>query len=107
MSDPVDHPAYYGGDEPCEHHKVVQAWGLNYYLGNCTKYICRVGRKPGANAVQDLKKARWYLNQEIAARWNAENPEPACSCSQSDYGDGHHAKGCAKRDHWERRDREL
>lgn len=63
----VDHPAHYGGEsDPFEHHKVVYGWKLDYYLGNCTKYICRAGRKPGADSVQDLEKAKWYLEQEIA-----------------------------------------
>lgn len=61
----VDHPAHYGGDDIYEHIKVVQAWGLNYQLGNCTKYIARHGKKSGANAIEDLKKARWYLDFEI------------------------------------------
>lgn len=61
----VNHPAHYGGDDVYEHIKVVQAWNLNYQLGNCTKYICRAGRKPGADSLEDLRKARWYLDFEI------------------------------------------
>jgi len=34
-------------------------------LYNCTKYICRVGKK--GNPLEDLKKARWYLDRAIAA----------------------------------------
>jgi hypothetical protein len=68
----VNHPTHYGGgSDPCEHHKVVYAWGLDYYLGNCTKYICRAGKKPGADTIQDLEKAKWYLEQEIALRTKA------------------------------------
>lgn len=62
----VDHPAHYGGeDDPYEHIKVANAWQLNYELGNATKYICRAGRKPGADTLEDLKKARFYLDYEI------------------------------------------
>jgi hypothetical protein len=63
----VDHPSHYGSgaDDPYEHIKVADAWGLNYRLGNATKYICRAGRKPGADTLQDLKKALWYLESEI------------------------------------------
>lgn len=64
----VDHPAHYGGDSPTEHIKVVEAWGLNYHLGNATKYICRAGKKPEADALIDLRKARWYLDREIQRR---------------------------------------
>jgi len=61
----VDHPAHYGGkDNAYEHIKVSDAWGLNYRLGNATKYICRAGKKSD-NAIEDLKKARWYIDSEI------------------------------------------
>lgn len=62
----VDHPAHYGGaDNPYEHIKVVEALGLNYHLGNATKYIFRAGKKDATKAVEDLRKAAWYLNREI------------------------------------------
>lgn len=61
----VDHPAHYGGgDNVYEHIKVCDAWGLNYRLGNATKYIARAGKKT-ENPLEDLKKARWYLDSEI------------------------------------------
>lgn len=61
----VDHPAHYGGaDNVYEHIKVADAWGLNYRLGNATKYIARAGKKTD-NPLEDLKKARWYLDSEI------------------------------------------
>jgi hypothetical protein len=69
MSETVNHPAHYGGGEdPYEHQKVVRAWKLNYHLGNATKYICRAGRKPGVDDIEDLQKAAWYLNAEIQHR---------------------------------------
>lgn len=61
----VDHPAHYGGaDSPHEAIKVIEAWGLGFCLGNTVKYIARAARK-GA-LLEDLKKARWYLDREIA-----------------------------------------
>jgi hypothetical protein len=61
----VDHPAHYGGaDNVYEHIKVCDAWGLNYRLGNATKYIARAGKKT-ENPIEDLRKAVWYLNSEI------------------------------------------
>lgn len=61
----VDHPAHYGGAEnPYECIKVIDAWGLGFSLGNAVKYIARAGRKD-ASKLQDLKKARWYLDHEI------------------------------------------
>lgn len=61
----VDHPSHYGGDVVYEHHKVVRAWGLNYWLGQSTKYICRAGKKDPAAEIEDLEKAIWYLQAEI------------------------------------------
>ncbi len=63
----VDHPAHYGGAANAyEAIKVIEAWGLGFCLGNTVKYISRAERK-GA-ALEDLKKARWYLDREIAKR---------------------------------------
>ena len=60
----VDHPAHYGGaDNPYEAIKVIEAWGLGFCLGNTLKYISRAGKK--SSEVEDLKKARWYLDREI------------------------------------------
>lgn len=61
----VDHPSHYGGDTLYEHVKVAEAlgWVRNAFIYNCTKYIWRFGLKD--NALQDLKKARWYLDREI------------------------------------------
>ena len=60
----VDHPAHYGGaDNPYEAIKVIEAWGLGFCLGNAAKYIARAGKKD--SELQDLKKARWYLDRRI------------------------------------------
>ena len=64
-SETIDHPKYYGGDTVYEHVKVVKAWGLDYLLGNATKYLCRAGKKSKDTAVEDLKKAIWYIECKI------------------------------------------
>lgn len=70
MSNAVDHPSHYGGkDNPYEAIKVIEAWGLGFNLGNSAKYISRADHK-GAS-IEDLKKARWYLDREIANREKA------------------------------------
>lgn len=61
----IDHPAHYGGDNTYEAIKVIEAWDLGFCLGNVVKYISRAGRKPGADLLDDLRKARWYLEREI------------------------------------------
>lgn len=62
-TDPVNHPAHYkvGGIETID---FIEAKQLNYNLGNVVKYITRADHK--GNAKEDLLKARWYLNREIA-----------------------------------------
>lgn len=61
----VNNPHHYGGKEnPYEAIKVIEAWDLDFHLGNTVKYIARCGRKD--NTLQDLKKARWYLDRKIS-----------------------------------------
>lgn len=60
----VDHPPHYRGDTGIEAIDVIEAWELGFCLGNVVKYVARAGRK-GADAVEDLEKARWYLDREI------------------------------------------
>ena len=59
----VNHPSYYktGGIEAID---VIEAWNLDFCLGNTVKYIARCGKKSDKVA-EDLKKAAWYLNREI------------------------------------------
>jgi hypothetical protein len=67
MTEAVHHPPHYGGaDNNYEAIKVIEAWGLGFCLGNTVKYIARAEHK-GAT-IQDLEKARWYLDREIATR---------------------------------------
>jgi len=62
----VDHPAHYGGEEdPFEHIKVCEAKGWGYHIGNCTKYLWRLGLKDPSKTLEDAKKARWYLDRYI------------------------------------------
>lgn len=66
MSEQVNHPKHYGGaDNPYEAINVVEAWGLGFCLGNTVKYISRAGKKETDKTVQDLEKAKWYLEREI------------------------------------------
>lgn len=61
-----DHPDYYGGDTTYEAIKVIEAWKLDFNLGNAVKYISRAGKKDPTKLYEDLCKARWYLDREIA-----------------------------------------
>lgn len=59
----INHPDYYSGNG-IEAIDVIEAWGLDFCLGNTVKYIARQGKKSD-NALEDLKKAEWYLKREI------------------------------------------
>jgi len=64
--DAVNHPPHYGGaDAVYEAIKVIEAWQLGFHLGNAVKYIARAGKK--GDALEDLRKARWYIDRQIAA----------------------------------------
>ena len=61
ISDPIN-PDHYkrNGIEAVD---VIEAFDLNYRLGNVIKYVLR---HVGKNGLEDLKKARWYLDREIS-----------------------------------------
>lgn len=65
MTDAVNHPPHYT-DHPSgiECIDVVEHMGFN--LGNVVKYVWRCDLKH--DAIEDLRKARFYLDREIAKR---------------------------------------
>jgi hypothetical protein len=62
--DPVHHPPHYqhlaNGVETID----VTEW-FNFNKGNAIKYIWRSGVKDPAKEVEDLEKAKWYIDREI------------------------------------------
>ena len=71
-TDNVNHPSHYLGK--IETIDFIEDKGLNFNLGNVVKYISRCGKKKSrgmsdkAKALEDLKKARFYLEREIYNR---------------------------------------
>jgi len=63
MSNPVIHPAHYT-QHPSGIECITIIKHMNFCLGNAIKYIWRAGLK-SENAIQDLEKARQYLDFEI------------------------------------------
>jgi hypothetical protein len=61
----INHPQHYGGDVIHETIKCLSAWGLesDALLWTVAKYISRAGKK--GSKLEDLKKARWYLDKRI------------------------------------------
>lgn len=68
--DLVNKPPHYT-DGGVDTLKFIEAKDLNYRLGNVVKYVSRAGKKVGSDPVQDLEKARFYLEREIEARRDA------------------------------------
>jgi hypothetical protein len=44
---------------------IIEYYALGFHLGNAVKYILRAGKKPTESVLDDLKKARWYLDRRI------------------------------------------
>ena len=67
QQDDVNHPSHYASDSGLEAIEVIEAFFHgNAFLANTFKYIARAGKKGGeAKRLEDLKKARWYLEREI------------------------------------------
>ena len=61
----VNHPAHYNAS-PSGIEVIDIAEHLNFCLGNVVKYVLRADHK--GNDIEDLEKASWYLNREIARR---------------------------------------
>lgn len=63
----VNHPQHYGGkDNQYESIKVIEAWDLGFCLGNVVKYVSRAGKKESSKELEDLEKAKWYLDRHIS-----------------------------------------
>ena len=62
-SDPVNSPDHYTA-HPSGVECIEIVEHMNFNLGNAVKYISRADKKD--KNVEDLKKARWYLDREIS-----------------------------------------
>lgn len=73
----VNHPAHYNTGK-IEVIDAIEDWGLDFHLGNVVKYVARAKHK--GNELEDLQKARWYLQRRIQqlyadTDWNGINAE--------------------------------
>lgn len=62
-NDIIEHPAHYTQGIECMDY--IESHKLNYARGNIIKYVTRAGLKDASKEVEDLEKARWYLDREI------------------------------------------
>ena len=74
IEDKVNHPSHYTWlKQLCGIEVIDITRHLDFDLGNAIKYILRAGKKPinksnfnlNVAAIQDLKKAMWYINDKI------------------------------------------
>lgn len=80
MADNVNHPSHYtlGKIEVID---FIEDKKLNFNLGNVVKYVARAGHKKSSGksietkALEDLKKARWYIDREIMIREKGMNKD--------------------------------
>jgi hypothetical protein len=66
MSDPVNHPPHYT-EHPSGIECIQVTEHLSFCVGNAIKYLWRADLKHD-DAIEDLKKAAWYINREIERR---------------------------------------
>lgn len=64
----IEQPSHYQGRGGLNANQVIRAFELNFALGNVVKYVLRAGRKPDEPALDDLRKALWYLQDEFKQR---------------------------------------
>ncbi|NLB74698.1 MAG: DUF3310 domain-containing protein [Firmicutes bacterium] len=62
--DVINRPKHYT-DSKIEVIDYIEDKKLGYCLVNAIKYISRAGKKNPATEVEDLKKAKWYLERRI------------------------------------------
>ena len=67
-NNPVDHPRHYTS-HPSGIEAIEICQHMSFCLGNVMKYIWRADLKN--NAMEDLRKAEWYLKKEIFKREQA------------------------------------
>lgn len=65
MNDPVNRPKHYT-QHPSGVECIQITEHMGFCLGNAVKYIWRADLKN--DAIEDLKKARWYIDREIERR---------------------------------------
>lgn len=65
MNDPVNHPKHYT-EHPSKIECIQITEHMGFNLGNAVKYIWRCDLKK--DAIEDLKKAVWYVQREIMRR---------------------------------------
>ena len=61
--DPIHHPKHYTHYKGLEVIQLTEQ--MNFNRGNAVKYIARAGIKDQSKEIEDLEKAKWYIQREI------------------------------------------
>jgi hypothetical protein len=85
MNDPVNHPKHYTS-HPSGVECIEITEHLNFCIGNAIKYLWRAGLK--GEQVEDLRKARWYIDREIARILNSQEDPPFMKRSIAEKNNG-------------------
>ena len=67
----VNHPKHYQSKHGVEVIDIIEEFGLGFHLGNVIKYVLRAGHK--SNELEDLDKAKWYLERVIDIKKTENN----------------------------------
>lgn len=62
--DPVNSPVHYTS-HPSGVECIQITRHMSFNIGNAMKYLWRAGLKPATPKLEDLKKAAWYIADEI------------------------------------------
>lgn len=71
MADAVNHPPHYN-QHPSGVECIEVVRHMNFNVGNAIKYLWRMSHK---NGLEDLRKAAWYINDEIQRLESARTPK--------------------------------
>ena len=85
----VDHPNHYQSESGLEVIDVIKAFTSElsgeeaFCIGNAIKYVCRYSKK---NGVEDLEKAKWYIDRAISVRTTEflKTPDPTANVKNTD-----------------------
>ena len=69
----IDHPKHYN-QHPSGVECITIVEHMTFNIGNAVKYLWRAGLK-SENAIEDLQKAKWYIEREIQLR-SGQRPSP-------------------------------
>lgn len=82
MNDPINHPSHYTS-HPSGVEAITITEAFNFCVGNAVKYLWRAGLK--GDALEDLQKARWYIDREIGRLTDSRPAEPPSRAAEQGF----------------------